>query len=320
MGSKGGYALRCSALVVPTLLGVSLLTFVLLQFAGDRAEVVARRNTSNAAPTLEEIAEARTTLGLDRPLPLQYANWLRDAAQGDLGISDVTSRPVRSEIAYRFPYTLRLALPAAALALFLAVPLGLLSAMHHNRFVDQVLRVASVVGASIPSFWLGLVLINVLAVQLRLLPATGPGSTRNLVLPVVTLAVGPAALLARVTRAALIEALANDYVRTATAKGLRRQLVLERHVLPNCFVALLTVVGSVIGRLLVGAVIIETIFSWPGIGMLMVNSIAQQDYPVVLGIVLVSGIVFVLVNLLVDLTYGLVDPRIDIGGRPMRTG
>jgi peptide/nickel transport system permease protein len=316
--SPGRYVIRRCLLAASTLLGVSVLTFVLLHLApGDRAEVVARRNTSNAAPTAAEIAQTRKTLGLDRALPVQYERWLLHALHGDLGTSDVTRRPVRTEIAYRFPYTLRLALPAALLALVVSIPAGIISAMYRNGAVDQVLRIAAVAGASVPSFWLGLILINVLAVHLRIVPAAGTGGPRNLILPVVTLAAGPAALLMRVTRASVVEALGESYVRTATAKGLARDLVIERHVFPNCLVSLLTVFGNLVGRLLVGAVIVETIFAWPGVGMLLLNSINQQDYPVVVGVVLLAGVVFVTLNLAVDLAYGMIDPRIDVGGRPM---
>lgn len=321
MSSAGGrYALRRCLLAVPAVFGVSLLTFALLQLApGDRAEVVARRNTSNAAPTADEIGAARKTLGLDRSLPIQYETWVRAALRGDLGTSDATQRPVRTEIAYRFPYTLRLAVPAALLALLFGVSFGVVSAMYQGRLVDGLFRFLAVAAASMPSFWLGLVLIDVMAVQLRLLPAAGDGGARFLVLPVVTLAVGPAAVLARVTRSSLIEALGEDYVRTAAAKGLRRQLVVERHALPNCVVPLLTVVGNIVGRLLVGAVIIESIFAWPGIGLLLVDSINKKDYPVVEGVILLAGAMFVAINLVVDLTYGLIDPRIELGSRRART-
>jgi peptide/nickel transport system permease protein len=316
--SPGRYLVRRCLLAASTLLGVSVLTFVLLHLApGDRAEVVARRNTSNAAPTVAEVAHERKVLGLDRPLAVQYERWLVNALHGDLGTSDVTRRPVRTEIAYRFPYTLRLALPAALLALVVSIPAGIVSAMFRNGVVDQMLRIAAVAGASVPSFWLGLILINVMAVHLRLVPAAGAGGLRNLILPVVTLAVGPAALLMRVTRASVVEALGEGYVRTATAKGLARDMVIERHVFPNCLVSLLTVFGNLVGRLLVGAVIVETIFAWPGIGMLLLNSINQQDYPVVVGVVLLAGVVFVILNLIVDLAYGWIDPRIDVSGRPV---
>ncbi|HET7489330.1 MAG TPA: ABC transporter permease [Acidimicrobiales bacterium] len=317
MRSAGGrYALRRCVLAVPALLGISLLTFALLQVGpGGRVEAFARRNSAGPVPTAEEIAGARHLLGVDRPLPIQYGRWLWHALHGDLGTSDTTLRPVTSEIGEHFPYTVRLALPAAVLALLVGIPFGVVSGMHHNRFVDRALRFGAVAGASMPSFWLGLLLIDLLAVHAHMFPAAGTEGLRSMVLPVITLAIGPAALLVRITRSSLIETLGEDYVRTASAKGLRHQLVVERHALPNCLVPLLTVLGGIVGRLLVGAVIVETIFAWPGIGQLLLDGITRQDYPVVQGVILLSGALFVLLNLVVDVTYGFVDPRIDLAAR-----
>lgn len=305
------YLLRRVLLVVPTLLGVSLLAFALATLApGDPAEELLRRSTGYQ-PTPAEIASTREELGLDRPVAVQYASWLADAARGDLGTSYGTRRPVTHEIVERIPRTLELAVPAALAALVLALALGMLSAVHRNRWPDQIVRVISVAGASMPSFWLALLLIVLFSLKLSVLPVAGrEAGVRSLVLPVVALTLAPMAVLARFTRSAMLETLGDDYVRTARAKGLAGWRVIGRHALRNACIPLVTAFGTSLGHLVSGAVIIETIFLWPGVGKLAVDAILQRDYPMIQGFTLYAGLAFVVLNLLVDLSYGALDPRI----------
>lgn len=305
------YLLRRVLLVVPTLLGVSLLAFALANLTpGDPAEELLRRSTGYQ-PTPEEIARTREELGLDRPIAVQYASWLANAARGDLGTSYGTRRPVTDEIVERIPRTLELAVPAALSALVLALALGMVSAVHRNRWPDQVVRVISVAGASMPSFWLALLLIVLFSLKLSVLPVAGrEAGVRSLVLPVVALTLAPMAVLARFTRSAMLETLGDDYVRTARAKGLAGWRVVGRHALRNACIPLVTAFGTSLGHLVSGAVIIETIFLWPGVGKLAVDAILQRDYPMIQGFTLYAGFAFVLLNLLVDLSYGALDPRI----------
>ena len=307
------YTVRRLLLLVPTLLCLSMLAFGVAHLVpGDPAEEYLRR-TTDEPPTPEAVAAVRAELGLDRPLPAEYLHWLGRAVKGDFGISFGTRRPVSEEFAYRLPYTIRLALPAALLALLLALPVGILAAVHRNRWGDQLLRIVSLAGSSMPSFWLALLLIELFAVKAQILPVFGTEGSAALVLPVLTLALTPAAVLARFTRSTMLETLGADWVRTAQAKGVPWKLVVERHVLRGSLVPLVTAFGHSFARLLVGAVIIETIFAWPGVAKLGVDSINQHDYPVLQAFVLYSGALFVVINLIIDLSYGLLDPRIRVG-------
>ena len=308
----GAYALRRLALVVPTLVGLTILTFLLANLApGDPAEEYLRR-TSDRPPTEEEIQRARVQLGIDRPLALQYVSWVGRLARGDMGTSFSSRRPVRTELARGIPYTVELALPAAVIALLLAAGFGTVSAVNRNRPIDQAVRVAALTGASLPSFWLALLLIIVFAVHLALVPVAGRGGISAMVLPILTLAVGPAAVLSRFTRSAVLETLGEDYVRTARAKGLAGYRVVLRHALRNAFVPVVTAFGLTVGNLLAGAVIVESIFGWPGVGRVGLDAIRQRDYPMVQGFVLYAGLATILVNLAVDLAYSVIDPRIKV--------
>ncbi len=306
------YALRRVLLVIPTLIGVSLLTFILVQFApGDPAEQFASRSLART-PSLVEIENARHYLGLDRSLPAQYFGWVSDVLHGDLGRSYSNREPVSTELKRRVPPTLQLAIPAALLALAVAIPAGIICAVKRNRLVDQVVRVASLAGASMPSFWLALVLIIVFAVHLHLTPVAGRGGVRNFILPVATLAVAPMASLTRFIRSAVLEALGSDYVTTARAKGVREALVVGRHALRNSLLTVVTAFGNSFGHMLAGVTVIETIFVWPGAGKLLVDAIAQRDIPMIQAFILYIGVCFAIVNLLVDLSYALIDPRISL--------
>ena len=298
--------------LVPVLLGISLLAFSLSALApGDPALRILRMQ-SDAPPTRAAVERLRAELGLDAPFALRYLRWLGDASRGDLGRSYRTGEPVLQALAVRFPATAQVAVVSTLLVLVIALPLGVLSAVRRNAPVDHASRIWALVGASMPSFWLAYVLILMFSVSLRLLPVAGHGTAAHLVLPSVTLALGGAATLTRLTRSSLLETLGEDFVRTARAKGLASFRVIARHALQPGLIPVVTALGIRLGHLLAGAAIVETVFAWPGIGKFVVDSIYDRDYPVIQGFVLFTGIVFVLVNLLVDLVYVWIDPRIRI--------
>lgn len=308
------YVLRRLLLLVPTLFGMTILTFGVSNLTpGDPAFAFASRLASRPA-TPDEVAQAREELGLEGGLVPRYVRWVGAAVRGDLGISFSTRLPVRDELVRRIGFTLRLAIPAALLALLIAIPSGVISAVRRNRPIDQLLRVASLAGASVPSFWLALLLVVLFAVQLSILPAAGRAGLTSYILPVVTLALAPAAMLARFTRSTMLESLGHDYITTARGKGLSEWVVVGNHALRNALLPLITAFGSSLGHLLAGAAVVETVFVWPGVGKLLVDAILQRDYPVIAGIVLYSGAVFAVLSLVVDVLYAVLDPRIVLGG------
>jgi len=307
------YVARRLLLAIPTLLGLVVLAFTLIVLTpGDPATELARRRAPSGEATEVDIARARDELRLDRPYPVQLGEWITRAARGDLGRSFSTGKPVATELVERIPATAQLAGAALVLAVVLALPLGALAAVRARTFADQGVRVAALLLASIPGFFLAYLLVVVFATTLHLLPVAGRATAASLILPALTLAAGPTALLSRLVRAGLLEVLGEDYIRTARSHGLRDAVVVFRHALPNALLSTVTVIGSLAGHLLAGAVIIETIFAWPGVGKLAVDAIAQRDYTMIQGIVLFVGAIFIVVNLLVDLSYGLIDPRIRI--------
>ncbi len=304
------YVVRRSLLIIPTLLGITFLTFALATVApGNPADTLIRRLESRP-PLPGELAEVEKELGLDRPFLAQYVTWVGKAVTGELGTSFSTRAPVAEELGRRIPKTLQLALPAAIVAVLIALPVGTVCALRRNRALDQVVRVVSLAGASLPSFWLALLLILVFAVNLSLLPVAGRGGPETYVLPVLTLALEPAAVLARFTRSNMLETLGEDYVRTARSKGLRERAVVAHHAMRNAVIPAVTYFGSRLAGLVTGAVIVETIFVWPGVGKLSLDAIQQRDYPMIQGFILYAGATFAAVNLLVDLAYGVIDPRI----------
>jgi len=299
------------------LLGVSLLTFLFIRLIPGDA-IAARLGTSTAL-TPDQLASLRSYFGLDQPLPLQYWNWLTSLLRGDAGYSIRTGRPVFLEIAQRLPATLELALAATAIALAVGLPLGLLSALRPRSRLDVAARIGGLVGLSLPNFWLGTLIIVLFSLYLRWLPNTGGyvdllqdplGNLRLLLFPAVTLGFALAAATMRMTRSAMLDVLGADYVRTATAKGLAPRVVVRRHVLNNGLIVVITLLGIQVGQLLGGAVVVEEIFSVPGVGRLLLNAIVQRDYALVQGAVLVIAILFVALNIIVDLLYGYLDPRI----------
>jgi peptide/nickel transport system permease protein len=309
------YVLRRCLLVIPTLLGISFLAFAMANLAPGDPAVEFLRRISDRQPTPEEVRQVRQELRLDKSIVEQYGAWVGRAAQGDLGISYSTRRPVTTELGHRIPFTLQLTVLAAGLALLIALPLGIVSALYRNRLVDQLARLTSLAGASMPSFWLGLSLIVLFAVRWSMVPVAGRGGFDSYILPVVTLAVAPAAVLSRFTRSTMLEILDDDYMRTAHAKGLTAWRAVITHGLRNALVPLLTAFSISLGHLLSGAVIVETIFVWPGVGKLGLDAIQQRDYPMLQGFVLYAGAAFAGINLLVDLAYGAIDPRIAAAGR-----
>ncbi len=302
----GLYVARRLLLLVPVLLGVSLASFGLLQLVpGDPALILAGEEADEAA-----LVRIRREYGLDRPLPVQYAVYLRNVLRGDLGISIQSRQPVATLIAQRFPFTLKLACLAILVSAVLGMVAGVVAATRRNSAVDLAALLGALVGISLPIFWLGLLLILLFAVKLHWLPAGGSGTAVHLVLPAVALGAASAAVIARMTRASMLEVLRQDYVRTARAKGVAERLVVYRHALANAMIPILTVFGLEFGYNLGGAVLTETVFSLPGVGRLIVEGIFARDYPVVQGAMLVVATTFVVVNLLTDVAYAAVDPRI----------
>ena len=309
------YLARRLAYLVPVWLGISVLAFALALLApGDPVRQVLQAGGIDA-PSAEQVIAMRRELGLDQPGPVRYVRWLADAVRGDLGRSIRTGEPVLQSLVDRFPLTAALAIVAIVLGLLIALPIGVISALFRNSLVDHVARLGALVGASVPSFWLAYLLILFFAVQLRLLPVAGASEPRHIVLPALTLAIGAAASLTRLTRSAVLEELMQDYVRTARSKGLRERSVVVGHALRNALIAIVTITGIRLAALLGGAVIVETIFAWPGIGKYVVDSIFIRDYPTIQGFVLFTGTIVLLVNLAVDVSYVWLDPRVRLGAK-----
>lgn len=322
--------------LVPVLLGISLLVFAFLHLIpGDPADILIGERA-----TPEQLAALRERLGLNQPLPLQYVAFLNALLHLDLGTSIISGIPIADELKVRFPATVELALAAMAIAVSLGIPIGIAAAIRKNRWLDNLVMAGSLLGVSLPVYWLGLLLIYLFAVTLQWLPPAGrisidaglgfqpitgfyvldallrlDGSALSdilvhLVLPAFTLSTIPLAILARITRSAMLETLSQDYIRTARAKGVPERWVIARHVLKNALLPISTITGLQFGTLLGGAILTETIFAWPGIGSWIYDGILARDYPVVQAGVLFIAIAFVLINLLVDLSYVLIDPRV----------
>ncbi len=328
------YIIKRLLLLIPVLLGVSIIVFVVMHvFTQDPAATILGQHA-----TAEKIEALRQELGLYDPLYVQYWNFLKGAVQGDLGNSLITKTPVTKEIFSRFPATIELALAAMLIASVFGIIIGVISAVKQNTAIDYMGMITALIGVSMPIFWLGLVLIVVFSVTLHWLPVAGriqiglepqsitnfyfldsilTGNTealvsalKHIVLPAVALGSYSMAIIARMTRSTLLEIIGQDYVRTARAKGLFERTVILKHALRNALIPVTTVIGLQLGALLGGAVLTETVFSWPGIGSYAVDAILKSDYPVVQGAVIIIATVFVLVNLIVDLLYGVLDPRI----------
>ena len=300
--------------IIPVLFGISILVFLLVHLIpGDVAQILLGTQATD-----QQLETLRRTFGLNRPLPVQYLDWLSHILRGDFGVSFRTNRPVLPDLVSRFGVTLQLTIVSMLIALTVAIPLGVISAANRGRASDGASRVVALLGLSIPNFWLGTLLILFVSLVLHWLPPVGFVSLldnpwlgiQTLILPALALGTAVAAFIMRMVRSSLLEVLRQDYVRTAHAKGLREQSVLYRHALKNAFIPVLTVIGVQIGYLLGGAVIIESIFSLPGMGRFLLDSISNRDYSIVQGGVLFIALIFCLVNLSVDLVYAWLDPRI----------
>ena len=300
------YVLKRLLSAIPVLFGISLLLFFMLRMLpGDPAQVLAGQMASP-----EDITLIRHQLGLDRPIFVQYGIFLSRLARLDLGRSARTQSPVIKEVWARLPNTMLLAVAAITLACLFGIPAGIISATRPYTWIDYLFTSMALFGISMPVFWLGLMLVVIFSVVLHWLPAGGTGGWKHIILPSFTLAAFVVAFITRMTRASMIEALSQDYTTTARSKGLKEQVVIVKHVLKNALIPIVTVVGLQFGSLLGGAVLTETVFAWPGIGRLIVDSILARDYPVIQGTILVFGLLYILVNLVVDMIYAFIDPRI----------
>lgn len=306
-----GYVIRRLLLAIPVLIGVSILVFAIIRFIpGDPARAIAG---VHASP--EYIEQVRRELLLDEGLHVQYYVYITNLLQGDLGRSTFTRRPVTVELRERFPNTLILAATAMVIATIIGMSAGIISATRRYSLFDNFSMLAALVGVAAPVFWLGVMFQLLFSVHLGWLPSGGIGTWKHLVLPSLTLGLATAALLARITRSSMLEVLRQDYITTARSKGLVERVVTYKHALKNAMIPVVTVMGLQFGTLLGGAVLTETVFSWPGIGRLMVDSILARDYPVVQGAVLLLAVFFVMINLVVDVIYAFLDPRISYGTR-----
>lgn len=293
-------------MLLPVLLGVSLISFSLLHIVpGDPAEVLAGEEASE-----EQIQAIRKEFGLDKPLPVQYLVFLKNVSQGNFGISIRTRRPVLLFLKERFLFTLKLSLLSILIASAIGLVAGVISSTRQYSLFDNLSMLSALFGISMPIFWLGLLLILLFAVKLSLFPAGGTGTLAHLILPAIALGAASAAVIARMTRASMLEVMRQDFIRTARANGLRETVVIYKHALKNAMIPVITVFGLEFGYMLGGAVLTETVFSLPGVGRLMVEGIFTRDYPVVQGSMLLVATTFVLVNLITDIAYAFFDPRI----------
>jgi peptide/nickel transport system permease protein/oligopeptide transport system permease protein len=300
------YVVKRLLSTIPVLLGISLLLFFMLRMLpGDPAQVMAGQMASP-----EDIKLIHHQLGLDRPIIVQYGLFLSRLVRFDLGRSARTQNPVIEEVWARLPNTVVLAVAAITLACLFGIPAGIISATRPYTWIDYLFTSMALFGISMPVFWLGLMLIVIFSLVLHWLPAGGIGSWKHVILPSFTLAAFVVAFITRMTRASMIEALSQDYTTTARSKGLKEGVVIVKHALKNALIPIITVVGLQFGLLLGGAVLTETVFAWPGLGRLIVDSILARDYPVIQGTILIFGLLYILVNLFVDLMYAYVDPRI----------
>lgn len=294
--------------LIPVLFGVSVLVFLMIHLIpGDPAVLIAGFDAKEA-----DIIRIREALGLDQPLPLQYVQFVGRALIGDFGESFRTGRAVIEEIGFRYWNTLFLGLSAVTFGTLLGILTGIITAVYRNGWLDSSVLATSLLGISMPPFFLGILLMLFFSVFLGWLPLTGMGSWQHFILPTLTLGIPNAAIISRITRSSLVEVLNQDYVRTARAKGMAERIVINRHAVRNALIPVVTVAGLQMGYLLGGAVVTETVFAWPGIGRLIVQSIAARDFPVVQAAVLLLAVTFVLINLFTDLLYRVLDPRIKL--------
>lgn len=300
------YILKRILYLIPVLIGVTLLVFFIMHLApGNVAQIILG---DNATP--DQVAALEKEMGLDQPVIIQYFRYLGGLLQGNLGNSYSTGASVTSEIMARFPYTIRLTFVAAIFSIILALPLGILAAVRQNTWVDSASMIFSLIGVSMPIFWLALMLILIFALKLGWFPVYGAESWKSIILPAVSLGFMNMASIARTTRSAMVETIRQDYIRTAYSKGLSENEVIMRHAFRNGMLPTITVIGLEIGQMLGGSVLTETVFAWPGVGRLLIQAINGRDTPTVMGCIILMTVCFALVNLAVDLLYGVFDPRV----------
>jgi len=301
------YILRRLLMLLPVLFGISVFVFLLMHFTpGDPAVLM----LGEGAPA-EQLEALREAMGLNDPVYVQYFRWLKNAVRGDFGRSLRSKKAVITEILDRLPATTELAVAAVTFAVIVGVPVGILSATKPNSWFDNIAMVLALTGVGMPVFWQGIMLILIFSVQLHWLPSSGRmGGIEYLILPMITLGTASTASIARLTRSAMLEVMQQDYVRTARAKGLPRRTVTFRHALRNALIPVVTMIGLQFGGLMSGAVLTETIFAWPGIGRMIVEAINNKDFPLVQGTIMAFALIYALVNLVIDVTYALLDPRL----------
>lgn len=301
-----GYIIKRLLLAIPTILGVIFIVMLTIELVpGDPVELMLGEHATGDA-----VENVRTALGLDKPLLTRYILYLKNLAEGDMGRSIRENREVSKEISDVWPATLKLTIAAMIIALLVGTALGIISAVKPNSYFDGLNRIFSLFGLSMPVFWTGLVMIVIFSFWLRFFPIGGTGSFRHVILPAITLSLPSIAMISRMTRSSLLEVLREDYVRTARAKGLSEKKVILKHALKNAFIPIITLSGLQTGQLMGGAILTETVFAWPGLGRLMVRAIFARDYILLQGAVLVFALAFVVINLIVDISYSFIDPRV----------
>lgn len=303
------FIFRRVLLLIPMLLGTSLFIFLILRL-GPSDPALDYLRLSKIPPTPQAVESARELLGLDKPIMTQYFHWLSDALHLDFGISYATQKPVLPDLLYFLPATLQLAGLALALTIILSVPMGVLAARYREKWPDQLVRVIAFIGVSMPNFWLGFLLILLFSIHLGWLPPMGKGEAKHLIMPVIAISLMSLAINARLLRASMLEVAGQRHVRYARLRGLSEMTVERSHILRNAWLPVITAIGMHIGELLGGALIIESIFSWPGVGRYAVSAIMNRDYPVIQCFTLLMVVIFVLCNLIVDIIYAIADPRI----------
>lgn len=305
------YVLRRFATTLVVVFGVSVITFLLMYATpGDPARTILRQQMGGRTPSEEAVQNFRQEQGLDQPLPLQYVDWMGDVLRGDLGSSYFSDTAVTTMILNNLWPTVELALGGMVIALIIAIPAGVISAVHKGTKLDYGSQVGALLGLSMPNFWLGYILMLIFALQLGLVPVSGYGGFDNLILPALTLGTGMAAIITRLLRSSMLEVLDEEYIQTARSKGLSERIVIYKHALRNALIPVITIVGLQFGYLLNGAVVVEIVFQRPGLGDLLLDAIFSRDYPVVQGLTLLVALLFVFSNLMVDIAYRYVDPRI----------
>ncbi|MHC0035390.1 nickel ABC transporter permease [Pseudoneobacillus sp. C159] len=294
---------------IVVIFGISVFSFLLIHFIpGDPVKIMLG---INASP--EQVEKLNKHLGLDQPLLVQYGQYITNAVQGDFGTSLKTGRPVLTEIVDRFPETVKLAVFGLLIAVVIGITMGMIAAKFKDTFIDKLCTIFATLGVSIPSFWLAILLVMIFSVKLRWFPIANGTGFRDLILPAATLGVVASTMIMRLTRNGMVEVLSNDYIRTARAKGLDERLILLRHALRNVLIPIVTVIGLQLAGLLGGAVIIEQVFNWPGLGTLALGGIMSRDFPLIQGTVLFMGVVYVTMNILIDIFYSIIDPRVELG-------